>query len=181
MATRGTYEIGNMRFYCHWDNGPEGAALKLAQMIRAYVRPVEDARCFAFGGGGLAYAFVRGVDRAEPYEGGDTGGAVYHYSIRPTGAGHSATIYTRDKEWRWQAADVLPLQVFINRYQDEIRVVKIEGLETIPPFLATAENARTIGAALAEEARGFPECNPNRESKERAARVWLSAAQEARP
>lgn len=68
MATRATYSVGNTVFYCHYDGYPTGAAERFVNMVKHHVRadyrpdryPMDELK------GGLAFAFVRGNDDAEP-------------------------------------------------------------------------------------------------------------------
>lgn len=69
MATRGTYQIGNLNLYNHWDNYPEGAAVHLIGVIRKY-------------GNLEPFSVVRGMENASPATSIYDGPAEFHYKIK---------------------------------------------------------------------------------------------------
>ena len=99
MATRATYEIDGITFYCHYDGYPAGAMDRLSNMVAADT-----------GRGGLPFAFIRGNFDAEPTDGHDRhGDTEFRYLIyKNHGAAYDKpqdflTIYARC--WtadRWQ-------------------------------------------------------------------------------
>lgn len=67
MATRATYRIEGMTFYCHWDGYPAGAAARFAKMIAAHTKPTDRGHdTIARVRGGFAFSFIRGNNDAEP-------------------------------------------------------------------------------------------------------------------
>ena len=69
MGTRGTYEIEDRVFYCHWDNYPEGAGRRFNKMLEC-----KD--------GDLAHRFVRGNHDAELTESHELhGDTEYKYRV----------------------------------------------------------------------------------------------------
>jgi hypothetical protein len=179
MSTRGTYDINGTRFYCHWDNGPDGAAARFLSMAEANVRPTDrdDYRCLEYGRGGLAFAFIRGNFDAETFEGGDTQGAQYHYTLTASTTGAPRlTVHERDNDWQWFAAESLPLRDFINRHRPGHVVL----VNHQPGFtLATTENADAIAANLEAMAARYDMDSPSRREIEARAQAWREAVNAA--
>jgi hypothetical protein len=118
MSTRGTYKIGEMTFYCHYDNYPSGAAQRLANMIGALtvasdrdgIDAVADRR------GGLAFAFIRGNMDAEPTKSRDVhGDTEYHYEVSAGEDGRTwVMVFKPDDNRRWKLVNHKPLAEWIN-------------------------------------------------------------------
>lgn len=84
MATRATYKIDNMTFYCHWDGYPAGAAQRFVNAIAALTFANEGKSIDLYGEarGGLPFAFIRGNQDAEPTGShADHGDTEYRYTV----------------------------------------------------------------------------------------------------
>jgi hypothetical protein len=181
MATRATYTIEGMHFYCHWDGYPTGAAARMVKMIEAYTQPqsvaeraesnpIDDRR------GGLAFAFIRGNHDAEPTDGplayGDT---EWHYEVftcRLSGVIRvkAYTVSDDDGMERFHLQSDDTLEAFCNhhgaRWQLPL-VVSIRvanGCGTLPPryLPATESAARAIASLYRAAMRRLP---PNSAAK----------------
>lgn len=109
MATRATYQIDKLTFYCHWDGYPTGAAQRFANMVKAHTVPaagelhlssVVDRR------GGFAFAFIRGNLDAEPTESHQAhGDTEFRYTLTTEGGGFAKikvddVRYDNGRKWR---------------------------------------------------------------------------------
>lgn len=84
MATRATYKIDGMTFYCHWDGYPAGAAGRFVNAIAALTKAADEKALdiYAEARGGLAFAFIRGNLDAEPTGShADHGDTEYRYTV----------------------------------------------------------------------------------------------------
>lgn len=84
MATRATYQIDGMTFYCHWDGYPAGAAMRFVKAIAALTFANEGKGIEIYGEarGGLPFAFIRGNQDAEPTGShADHGDTEWRYTV----------------------------------------------------------------------------------------------------
>jgi len=190
MATRATYTIDGVNFYCHWDGYPAGAAGRFIAMIeamtaieddpkRAWCGPFQDRR------GGAAFAFIRGNLDAEPAWPGGHGDTEFHYEIWTADDGR-LHIHYKERHYGddWNPVDTLTLAEFCNRHGrkfDLPRVVEMREdaygvaghvtrykIATAP----TAERAVSHQVARAEE---YGDQNPNAKECLKRADAWRIA------
>lgn len=199
MATRATYKIGNTTFYCHWDGYPEGAAVRMANMVEHLTapaggkgfEPISDRR------GGLPYAFIRGNMDAEPAHMGHRDGhgdTEYHYEVylseEPATKG-MPRVMTFAKNWHedspWRLQSNVRLVEFINDKGRQFKAPVCVMMEMpakdprdFPIYgarytVATLDNARQIEAEMRAKGEGFAEGNPNRATYLWQADLWAAA------
>ncbi|WP_019024063.1 MULTISPECIES: hypothetical protein [unclassified Thioalkalivibrio] len=179
MSTSAIYNIDGQYFYTHWDGYPEGAAVRLFNMIHELTQPardgldeVRDAR------GGLGFAFVRGNLDAEPHPGSyDTWGAEYLYSVK-TGAGPAQVVIApRGRtEGVWLSQEPLPLVDWLVSLGHPVCECEYAPYFGTVYRLATRENAGACAAAAAARAERYGPENPNRAGFAAKARAWAVAA-----
>lgn len=105
MATRATYQINGMTFYCHWDGYPTGAAQRFANMIAALTVAEEGDRktidAIEQRRGGFEYAFIRGNMDAEPTPSHDEhGDTEFRYNLRASNDGAWIEVQSVSHEWK---------------------------------------------------------------------------------
>ena len=168
MATRGTYKIGKMLFWCHWDNYPSGAALRLYRMIDKLTQPDdENSDGIKPCRGGLEFAFIRGNIDAEPSDGGY--GGEYHYEIYQESEGVlMIKCYCYNFKGEKILIKCIDLVSFINSYVTDdpeknmgiekvVSVVNADSLSVV-----TERTARKLADIFLKKADDFASSNPNR-------------------
>jgi hypothetical protein len=191
MATRATYKIEAMTFYCHWDGYPSGAACRMVNMIEAYTQPqtvearksydpIDDRR------GGLAFAFIRGNMDAQPTKSKNAhSDTEFHYEVFACKKTGLIRCRTFDKSWdddpenfRLQSDD--RLEDFCNHHGQEWNLPRIVSIKNTSwdganSFtLATADAARAIAAL--KQASAMQSTNAsNRDYYLKDADHWLAA------
>jgi hypothetical protein len=140
MATRGTYEIDNRVFYCHWDNYPEGAALRFNKMLECK-------------NGDLAHRFVRGNHDAQLTESHDIhGDTEYKYRVWRDPDGIVQIIWhSRDIDSDgWMKANIMTLSEYLESFgeQDNIQPCSPRGLLVEDAVTLQAQFMQDIGRAI---------------------------------
>lgn len=152
MATRATYKVGSMTFYCHWDGYPAGAAHRFANMIEAMTQPEKSGRVnlIAEKRGGIAFAFIRGNDDAEPTkdheEHSDT---EWRYTIAENQTGNLSIIVHERLNFtaNWRVNYIGGLVEWVNKQ-------RLLGLQQHKDYLANTKQTIPSDENLLE---GFPE------------------------
>jgi hypothetical protein len=201
MATRATYTIDGMHFYCHWDGYPTGAASRMVKMIEAHTQPQTIAERASFDPvddrrGGLAFAFIRGNLDAEPTKGRDFhGDTEWHYEVFTSKETGLIRCHTYAKNWaddpqRFKLQNDERLEDFCNRHGLEWklpRVVSVKRMAWSPNWggtadgmratyqLATEDAARAIAALYRASAERHPEGSGNRAGAMVNVAAWEAA------
>lgn len=194
MATRATYKIEGMTFYCHWDGYPEGAAARFHNMIAALTQLQTDPALMSFEPvkevrGGAAFAFIRGNLDAAPahlnaHDGhGDT---AFRYTLEESSQ-HGFTVTMESRTYgsfdeRWKAHPAEPLVDFVNRHcAAEMGAVCCAPAEPgvwhqRDPRLALVSVAHELVVRHNAKAVSFADDNPNRAAEKEHAYRWHRAA-----
>lgn len=140
MATRGTYEIDNRVFYCHWDNYPEGAGRRFNKMLEC-----KD--------GDLAHRFVRGNHDAQLTESHDIhGDTEYKYRVWRDRDGVIQIIWhARDIDSDgWLKANIMTLSEYLESFkgEDDIQPCSPKGLLVQEAVALQQQFMQTIGQAI---------------------------------
>lgn len=185
MATPATYAINGVKFYCHWDNNLEGAALRLCSMVQMVTQHEDTHRGLKDNRGGLPFAFVRGNCDAEPND-ANTQSADSHYDITQEGDVYMIKHFVGCKgDQRKGPVLDMPLVDFINQQHAKNESahpnMRLKGLEPVmtvmdhnsnKPRLTTVRTAELISQQFVKESEQFTPNNPNKAGYLERALAW---------
>lgn len=189
MATRATYTIDGMNFYCHWDGYPAGAAARFVNMVeamttieddsnRTYSGPFQDRR------GGAQFAFIRGNMDAERAHPGGHGDTEFHYEVWTAENGRLHLHYKERSGKDWRGVDTVTLAKFCNRNGAKFGLPKLVEMREkawggAGPgdryTIATLPIAEIAIERYTAQAQTFREDNPNRKECLKRAVRWREA------